>query len=586
MGLMKKILEGAIQVQTFGLSDKLGITGKGGVIHDGDDDPDKQAVIVDKTGIRFNASGIHIDWNSIKKIALQDEGLFRIDLRGGLIVLTGWIHWDENWLALHEKECKGKCDHKSLLDDRLDCDNYDDERNRNELAIAIKDVFWASDLADKIRDSEHIVLLEFTLLRHYYIVYLVLLNICDEIKASDDDEEMDKRFHRFLGVIEKFDELLDIIKSQMACVDGDDEDEFDLIAGLFAHSRVHGKGITVQAKLYDNLRNARAYGYKFDDDEPVTVLTSDSKEEGFKPLGDSEWANLRRTIVCTDERAALTTWREGLQIPDAMVIDARDIIAYNDRVEQGLQLKFEANHPQNGIVYIQHPIQKNVYIDMKSFNSSMLEQKYSELIRLLNALGATMITCEVENNKSTDEKHNRKASASANVDVPLAGEVSGQYERGTSSARMQTVYKKLQTRIVNRELKNEKPYVPEGLLFYPFEDDWKNLAQDVLKGRRLEEETTLTYREDFAMTGRQLSSIGAKLKSVIPMYEFGVGGSFTQEFEEELKQLQSTVWRYHVKFGSNDLAPTENDAARTAMRTLMIKTGESLVNIVKERMSK
>ena len=425
-------------------------------------------------------------------------------------------------------------------------------------------MFWASDLADKIRDSEHIVLVEFNLLRHYYVVYLVLLDILDEIEASDDEEKLDKRFHRFLGIIEKFDELLNIIKSQMARVDGDDEDEFDLIAGLFAQSRGRGNGVTKQAKLYDNLRNARAYGYKFDDDEPLAVLTSDLKEEGFKPFGDSEWANLRRTIVCTDERAALTTWHEGLQIPNVMVMDAHDIKAYIDAAENDKRLIFELGHPQNGMTYVQHPMQQNVYIDLDSFHSSLLEQKYEEFKKILKALGAVYITCKVTNSDSTDEKQRRKMTGGVEGNIPV-GEVASKFEHSGVSSKKSDIYKELETEIRNPTPKT-KPYLPDGLIFYPFEASWKNLAESALNGTIKEEETTLTYRKDYAVTGQNLKSIEIKLKSLVPGYQFGVGGSFAHEIESELKQLKSTVWHYHVIFENEagERAGANNATASTA----------------------
>ena len=97
------------------MSNFVGITGKDGLIHDGDDDPENQAIIVDDDGVYFVEGKIQTDWSDVKEIALQEEGLFRIELRGGLTVLTGWIHWDEDWLETNDKECTGNCDHVQLL---------------------------------------------------------------------------------------------------------------------------------------------------------------------------------------------------------------------------------------------------------------------------------------------------------------------------------------------------------------------------------------------------------------------------------------------------------------------------------------
>jgi len=548
MGSLDGLVEAVVQGATWGLSDKIGITGKGGIVHDGDDDPENQAVIINDNGVYFVESEIRVGWSDVNKIALLEEGLFRIELRGGLTVLTGWIHWDEDWLEANDKECTGECDHTPILDDDIDLDVYDDE-----LATAIVDVFWAADIADKVRSSEHMVLNESLLLRYYFIAYAVLFDFGTEVNTIEDEDKIAKKFKSFISVIdgedleEMCDKIFEIIKSQLARIDGDDEDEYGLIAELFAQSRVYGKGVVSQAKQYDNLRNAKAYGKKFENNEAVDVLTSNWDEKGYKPLGDLAWANLRQTIVCTDERAALTTWHDGLQIPNVMVMDAQDIIDYNDAVEDDMKLTFEIDHPQNGVTYIQHPMRKNVYIDLDSFHGNLLREKFEELKKLLDALGAVSITCKVTRNDSSDKKQRKKRTAGAEVDITAVGEGSGRYEHSDASTRMLAIFEEMETEIVN-EKPTAKPHLPDGLIFYPFETAWQNLASSVLNGRRKEENTTLTYRSDYAVTGQRLTSIEGKLKSLVPGYQFGIGGNFAQEFEQELKQLKSTVWHYHVCF--------------------------------------
>jgi hypothetical protein len=213
MGFGRALGEALIQGATWGLSDKIGITGKGGIV----------AVIINDDGVYFVESKIQTDWSDVKEIALQEEGLFRIEFRGGLTIITrsGWIHWDKDWLEIHDKECTGECDHTPLLDDDIDLEVYDDK-----LATAIVDVFWAADLADEIRNSEHMVLVESLLFRYYCIAYAVLFDFDTEVNTIEDENKAAKKFKSFLSVIEdldeKFDKIFEIIKSQLARIDGDD----------------------------------------------------------------------------------------------------------------------------------------------------------------------------------------------------------------------------------------------------------------------------------------------------------------------------------------------------------------------------
>lgn len=559
MGMGKALLEGFIRGATWGASDILDITGKDGLIHEDTDIP--ISFIVDDDGVYIKAIERQLDWSDVKTISrVEKMDVFLFRFRGGL-ELMAWgriIDWADGYKEYFAEEESDEdidvslCQETDIDDLEIDWDDIN-TTDFDQILMAIESISWATNLASEIEESDlyhkdDSRLLDAVVAGYHYI---------DKVSEIEGFGRSQKR----KKIIAHKDEFAALIKECLNHIDPDDEDNSQRIANAFCSCYSEGKeGIDVQAIMYDNFRNARAYYIKLNNADVNKALVEllAGEEAGAMPLGSKEWSKRRKVIVCTDEKASLSIWSEGIKIPGAMVMDAQDIVNYNDSVSDDKRLVFEINHPQNGVTYIQHPMQQNVYIDAESFHSSMLERKYSELIRLLEALGATTITCDVENNNSTDEKRRRKIAADANVEVPVAGEFSAQYENSGSSSRMQALYKKLQKRIVNRKVKGEKPYVPDGLLFYPFEDDWKNLARSVLKGRRLEEETTLTYREDFAMTGQRLTSFGAKVKSVIPSYEFGLGGNFSQEFEEELKQLKSTVWHYHVCFGGE-----QSDSAAT-----------------------
>ena len=159
----------------------------------------KKVIIIDDDGVYFVESKIQTDWSDVKEIALQEEGLFRIELRGGLTIITrsGWIHWDEDWLKINDKECTGNCEHTQLFDDDIDLEVYD-----GVLATAIEDVFWAADLADEIRNSEHMLLCESLLLRYYCYTYAVLSDFDTEVNTIEDENKAAKKFKSFLSVIE------------------------------------------------------------------------------------------------------------------------------------------------------------------------------------------------------------------------------------------------------------------------------------------------------------------------------------------------------------------------------------------------
>ena len=609
MGLMTEISEGWLQMLTGGLSDMVGITGEEGLIHE-DISAADVSVYFHKDGLFLKDSQLCIGWKDVSDI--EDLGK-RITFRGGLEIRADSVYFAKE---LHATCADGDdqrivlpsislCHHVDVADILELCDDLskatsEDFQNWRE---SLEDVFWSVNLADKVRGLSQISINESLLLATLNCAYLAIHGIADEMKMYNADGGSTSRCSA-LGMLETFvdeqkEPLDEIIQVQMTRLDTADTEDSQIISMSFANARFDTTGMESQARRYDCKRNARALGYKFDTCQltPVDVLTRQYEDEESDdiPFGDAEWAKKRKIIVCTDERADLTTWRDGLQIPNTMVMDAQDIRDYNDAAHKDLKLMFEENHPQNGVMYVQHPMQQNVYIDIDSFHSGVLERKYNELIRLLVALGATQITCEVESCDSTDEKLRKKMKVGGGVDT-VFGSVEGSFANDNASSRVITLRKKLATRIVKRS--SATPHIPEGMVFYPFEDSWQHLASMAMEGGLKEYEVSLTYRKDYAVTGHSLASVGAKIKSKVPGYQFGVEGNFEKEFDRELKQLQSTVWHYHVKFGAGDEELNVTETAHALERQddtprgddtrikALLEIGQSLINVAKERISK
>ena len=314
-----------------------------------------------------------------------------------------------------------------------------------------------------------------------------------------------------------------------------------------------------------------------------------------------ENAKNRKFIVCTDERRVLSRVGEDLEgVAIVRQCDLEKVIDYQRRkdpldtiggqkaaapADKGMsmleakaaaqryaaarkarQLMFEQGHPRNGVTYVQHPMSPNTYIDIESFHASMLERKYNELIGVLTELGAKEITCSVENSGSTDSKLHSKRSGHVEAGKGGLGSVEANASAESDSSKFLSLYKKLDTHLELRPTGGRR--LPDGLLFYPFEDGWQHLAKEVLAGRLLKASFDLTYRKDYAVTGKYVKSLNAKIVSMIPGYDFNVGGGYESELEEELKELESTTWHYEVDFGEQE---TGGEEPATAEKELEAK---------------
>lgn len=242
-------------------------------------------------------------------------------------------------------------------------------------------------------------------------------------------------------------------------------------------------------------------------------------------------------------------WRKSH--PDMPIAQAMAKAKEYRAARDARRLVFEMGHPRNNTLYIQDPLQTNVYIDAESFHAGMLERKYNELIRVLTALGATRISCIVENSESKEERRHNKYSVDGSSSYKVV-KGSGHFSSDTSSSKITNLYKRLS---VERILTPPKTIeLPNDLVFYPFEQRWQDIAKLAKEGRLKKEVVDLTYRTDYAVTGKYLRDIGGKIETLI----VGAEVAYSDEFEHELKELQSIVWHYEVEFGDMEsVTPTE-----------------------------
>lgn len=531
-----------------------------------DEESENQAILVDEDGLYFIENEIQVGWDDVVEISDQSSdgvAYYQFELRGGLIVATGWIAGD-----ISEYMDAPTCTDEDVAD--LDPDDTSDE-NLDALRAGIANLFWARDLANEIREAAHLVINE---------IYLLNRIVEGERKVccfiGDSDSEDTDRVYDALGAIEiegkYFENWGEAIRNQVKNLSEDDVDvegtegliafSFYLSCGL--PSCETGKGIKHQKEVYDALRSARSWGKDDVEDDVKTILTS--SEDDDVPIGDDKWVKTRKMIVCTDARSALCAIDGGVKIANVMVMSAEDIENYNEsEVGNQFPLVFDIGHPKNGQTYLQHPLQQNRYVDVDDYDFVMLTSKWLELQRLLEHLGATKMTSKVSSAKMIEEKSRRKQDVSGRVDIAAVGGVSCKtsHERGDSS--LADLFQEMSGTIELHP--SDKPSIPDGLVFFKAEPGWQQMAESVLAGRMTHACVDLVYKTETVVSSRQMRSIEAELSSAVPGYQFGIGGSFADEFEKERRERKSLIWHYEVMFGDQNRKPTE----KTDVKLLSLK---------------
>lgn len=187
--------------------------------------------------------------------------------------------------------------------------------------------------------------------------------------------------------------------------------------------------------------------------------------------------------------------------------------------EKSGSLTFPPGHPRRKLVYARHPSSSTLYYPVASFHRKAFEHKFAEAIRLLTSLGAKKIRVE----------HERGWGRGFGVDFSATvPEANGQGSAGFSSSN------KVDDRLLFvATLKGHTtPKIPDGLVWFPHEPLWQEIARNRIDCELEEFDLTIGYSDDYG--------VNAKLMANLTRASFELGGSF----EEHV----STTWHITGEF--------------------------------------
>ncbi|MBP1931828.1 hypothetical protein [Ammoniphilus resinae] len=157
--------------------------------------------------------------------------------------------------------------------------------------------------------------------------------------------------------------------------------------------------------------------------------------------------------------------------------------------EEARNIKFKDVKPIENMIYVINPMDPTFYHKAPTFHEEMEDHKFSEAINLLQALGATEITAIKVENYGT-----RGA-----VDFTAGnGEVHSDHQS-------RTYYH-------TRHNPRHKPSIPEGLVWYHNELQWKNIAEGRLRYGMESIEMEVELSNDFGINGKLIKDLGNALK--------------------------------------------------------------------------
>lgn len=206
-------------------------------------------------------------------------------------------------------------------------------------------------------------------------------------------------------------------------------------------------------------------------------------------------------------------------------------------------IKFPIGHPVANELYIGHPYMPELYVPYKGHEDVFFIDKIHELSYILQCLGAEEISISAVKGKTVNEIENSNSRLSANTDFLVVG---GSAEVNNDSKSKQSSQSNVERTLFLKFKPIKKPYVPEGLIWYPEQTKWQRLVESRLNGNMLEySEYVSTYDTSFT-TSTETNDIKASVEYLWNKLE----GNASSRVEKEFEQTIETQWRVDVKFQS------------------------------------
>lgn len=313
----------------------------------------------------------------------------------------------------------------------------------------------------------------------------------------------------------------------------DEEDEDD----RFFKSESLIKLAVIEFKL-DKFEQSRNYliqgldGYEGDDKEELFDRIKDIEEELKE-----KWKDFSNIVAYKDRKFIMP-------IKDSNMAGcvSKDIFVFRQSNIPSC-IKFPTGHPIANQLYIGHPFNPTFYVPYEESEELFFLDKVHELRYLLECLGAEEISVTSIKGKEVSELSDERLQISGGVEIKrfsaeaeYNAQNKSQYD--ASSRNQRTVTVKLDPL--------QKPFLPDGLIWYNEMPQWQRLVQSRLKGNLLEYSEFVSTAETKFTSSSEMTDIKASAKILWAKAH----AEINECFEKQFKESTETQWKVDVKFRS------------------------------------
>ena len=226
-------------------------------------------------------------------------------------------------------------------------------------------------------------------------------------------------------------------------------------------------------------------------------------------------------------------------------LDSKEIAVME--VNQMRNLLFSGGLPIVGQLYVAHPHRANKYFSFfDDYEIELLKDRFGEFCQLVQGLGATKISIRSEKDLSSSDRSDKQLGGTFDMKY---GKIGGgaSYDKSRENKRMDSLKNVLS---LSQEFSpKRKPYIPEGLVWFPFEETWRKIATQRIEDQSLNK---YTERMETNHSGNELlkSSDLGKLK--VDYMLLSGKATFSREVEESFEKKENILLVIDVEFAPVD----------------------------------
>ena len=237
-------------------------------------------------------------------------------------------------------------------------------------------------------------------------------------------------------------------------------------------------------------------------------------------------------------------------------------------------ISFPIGHPVAFQLYVGHPYVARKYLPFDGYDLELIEDKVREFCQLAQCLGATEISIDSLNSSASDQRSDTEQNVSGKVDYRVVS-ASGTAKRDARRRLMEEISQSISLHQTFKP--TTRPYLPEGLVWYPNEPSWQRLYEQRMHGALQQHEERIETRKTRVLECTELNSIEGEFKNLL----LTVNGHWDKKMEEKFEQQENAVLAIRVQFAPLDGLGQDTTPSATATVTKYTESEKEYIEELK-----